>query len=309
MLFGKLLLSPRPHARVVSIDASAALAMPGVHAILTRGRSAATPGASRRWRWSPRRDAVAKAAAALKAAAPAPGAPRRTGRPRIRTHRARRSRAARAATDLAAGPGAWRRAAGRDRRGAARNRGHRQPRRRRRDHRSRASSRSPKSRSTRASRFSRSRPTARSSPPKRSNAIVVDFEPLDFVIDPLDSLRPGGPNGRTEGNVFVGARGEDAQVDRRRDFEQIAPASSRSNAEHAETRCCGDVDAGFKAGGPRRRGSLVSADHVASAARIADGDGVLAERQALSARLDAERRADRAATSRGWVGIPAAQTW
>jgi CO/xanthine dehydrogenase Mo-binding subunit len=35
MLFAKLLLSPLPHARVKSIDASAALAMPGVKAILT----------------------------------------------------------------------------------------------------------------------------------------------------------------------------------------------------------------------------------------------------------------------------------
>src|SRR5437667_7959874 len=35
MLFAKLLLSPMPHARVKRIDASAALAMPGVRAILT----------------------------------------------------------------------------------------------------------------------------------------------------------------------------------------------------------------------------------------------------------------------------------
>src|SRR5512132_2073591 len=35
MLFTKLLLSPMPHARVRSIDTSAALAMPGVKAILT----------------------------------------------------------------------------------------------------------------------------------------------------------------------------------------------------------------------------------------------------------------------------------
>src|SRR5712691_420954 len=35
MLFTKLLLSPFPHARVLSIDTSAALAMPGVRAILT----------------------------------------------------------------------------------------------------------------------------------------------------------------------------------------------------------------------------------------------------------------------------------
>ena len=35
MLFVKLLLSPMPHARVRHIDASAALKMAGVHAILT----------------------------------------------------------------------------------------------------------------------------------------------------------------------------------------------------------------------------------------------------------------------------------
>src|SRR6266436_9111803 len=35
MLFTKLLLSPMPHARVTHLDISAALAMPGVKAILT----------------------------------------------------------------------------------------------------------------------------------------------------------------------------------------------------------------------------------------------------------------------------------
>jgi len=35
--------------------------------------------------------------------------------------------------------------------------------------------------------------------------IRIDFEPLPFVIDPLDTLRPGGPNPRTEGNIWVPA--------------------------------------------------------------------------------------------------------
>jgi len=35
--------------------------------------------------------------------------------------------------------------------------------------------------------------------------IYIDLEPLPFVIDPLDSLRPGGPNPRTEGNIWVQA--------------------------------------------------------------------------------------------------------
>ena len=35
MLFAKLLLSPMPHARVRRLDTSAAMAMPGVEALLT----------------------------------------------------------------------------------------------------------------------------------------------------------------------------------------------------------------------------------------------------------------------------------
>jgi len=33
--------------------------------------------------------------------------------------------------------------------------------------------------------------------------IQIDFEPLPFVIDPLESLRPGGPNPRTDGNIWT----------------------------------------------------------------------------------------------------------
>jgi CO/xanthine dehydrogenase Mo-binding subunit len=33
--------------------------------------------------------------------------------------------------------------------------------------------------------------------------IEIDFEPLPFVIDPLETLRPGGPNPRTDGNVWI----------------------------------------------------------------------------------------------------------
>ena len=34
-------------------------------------------------------------------------------------------------------------------------------------------------------------------------AIDVDFEPLPFVLDPLDSLRPGGPTAYNDGNYFA----------------------------------------------------------------------------------------------------------
>jgi xanthine dehydrogenase molybdenum-binding subunit len=33
--------------------------------------------------------------------------------------------------------------------------------------------------------------------------IEIDFEPLPFVMDPLDTLRPGGPNPRTDGNIWA----------------------------------------------------------------------------------------------------------
>jgi CO/xanthine dehydrogenase Mo-binding subunit len=34
-------------------------------------------------------------------------------------------------------------------------------------------------------------------------AIQVELDPLPFVVDPLDSLRPGGPSARREGNVWA----------------------------------------------------------------------------------------------------------
>ncbi len=38
--------------------------------------------------------------------------------------------------------------------------------------------------------------------------IEIDFEPLPFVVDPLDSLRPDGPDARVGGNSFVREEGE-----------------------------------------------------------------------------------------------------
>src|SRR5438552_2801251 len=34
-------------------------------------------------------------------------------------------------------------------------------------------------------------------------SIDIEFEHLPFVVDPLDSLRPSGPNPRTEGNIWI----------------------------------------------------------------------------------------------------------
>src|ERR1700693_4735484 len=38
--------------------------------------------------------------------------------------------------------------------------------------------------------------------------IEIDFDPLPFVTEPLDTLRPGGPNPRTDGNVWTRPAGQ-----------------------------------------------------------------------------------------------------
>ncbi len=112
MLFAKLLVSPMPHARVRSIDASRALAMPGVEGVLTA-------------------DDLPEVAPHIEAALS--NEPLYEGAPVLAV----------AAVDE----------------------------------------------TTAADAIER---------------IDVDFEPLPFVIDPLDSLRPNGINARSEGNVYGG---------------------------------------------------------------------------------------------------------
>jgi CO/xanthine dehydrogenase Mo-binding subunit len=109
MLFCKLMLSPLPHARVRSIDASAALAMPGVKGLLTADDLPDLNGAER---------ALTKE-------------PLYQGEPILAV----------AAVDEVTAADAI-------------------------------------------------------------EAIRIDFEPLPFVVDPLESLRPNGPNARVEGNVW-----------------------------------------------------------------------------------------------------------
>src|SRR6202167_4871867 len=126
MLFCKLLLSPMPHARVRSIDARAALAMPGVRAILT---SDDLP---------PPADSLTDNGTVIKATPKAGRAlamePVYQGEPIL---------AVAAVDELTAADAI--------------------------------------------------------------EKIKVKFEPLPFVVDPFVSLRPGGPNARTDGNTWMRA--------------------------------------------------------------------------------------------------------
>src|SRR5271156_428586 len=124
MLFCKLLLSPLPHARVKHIDARAALAMPGVKAILTANEL------------PPPADSLTDNGTVIKANPKSERAltmePLYQGEPIL---------AVAAVDEFTAA--------------------------------------------------------------EAIEKIRIDFEPLPFVIDPLETLRPGGPNPRTDGNIWV----------------------------------------------------------------------------------------------------------
>ncbi len=293
------MLSPRPHARVVSIDASRALAMPGVHAVLTADDMPPPPPPPA----GP--PPAAGAVAERRCRGRGPDCRRRSRRERRRPAGTRRQRAA-------------------DRSG--RGRGARA--RRRRPPPCRPRSRRPATPPIPGELALAKEAMYEGEPilavaadseelaAAAIEAISVTFEPLDFAVDPLDSLRPGGPNARTEGNVFVG--GEVKTI--KWTAEQHAAAVAGrfpTDAEAGATTVWGDVDERLRRSRRRRRAHVVSAVDVAPAARVADGDGLLAERQAVSARLDAERVAhDRvgrrlgrraaAATSSSSASTPAA---
>jgi CO/xanthine dehydrogenase Mo-binding subunit len=162
MLFCKLLLSPRPHARVRRLDATAALALPGVHAILTADDLPDLGGAERALTNEPLYGGEPIAAVAA------------------------------VSEDVAA---------------------------------------------------------------RAVELINLDLEPLPFVIDPLDSLRPGSPNARVEGNVWYpaapAAEGQPPRPSIRElkwtdaDFSEAADGRLPMG-QAAEEWSFGDLEAGFK---------------------------------------------------------------
>src|SRR5712691_1274172 len=123
MLFAKLLVSPMPHARVKRLDTSAALAMPGVKAILTADDM---PGAATGATLGENVQATAQAERGLT------NEPLYYGEPVL---------AVAAIDELTAS--------------------------------------------------------------EAIEKIDIEFEPLPFVVDPIETLRPNGPNARGQGNVWM----------------------------------------------------------------------------------------------------------
>ena len=79
--------------------------------------------------------------------------------------------------------------------------------------------------------------------------VVVDFEPLPFVLNPLDGVRPGSPNARPEGNTQIGR--DWATVKWTEEDFANAPEGSMPMPEGEDKRdtewSVGDIEAGFAA--------------------------------------------------------------
>src|SRR5262249_49854628 len=163
MAFCKLLLSPMPHCRVRRIDASAALAMPGVKGVLTADDLPAPPKPA----------GGADAGPALAAERALTNEPLYKGEPIL---------AVAAVSELAAADAI--------------------------------------------------------------EKIVLDLEPLPFVVDPLESLRPNGANARREGNAFVGGKPKTVKWTAQ-DFAG-APDGHLPTGEPGTQWTYGDLQAGFQ---------------------------------------------------------------
>jgi xanthine dehydrogenase molybdenum-binding subunit len=85
--------------------------------------------------------------------------------------------------------------------------------------------------------------------------IQIDFEPLPFVVDPLESLRPDRPSARTEGNVWVRPTAQatgPAANPQVKELKWTAENFSAAKPEelplgqHTDEWQVGDLEAGFK---------------------------------------------------------------
>ena len=166
MLFTKLLLSPMPHARVRSVDTSAAMAMPGVHAVL-READCPHPGSAMLGE-----NVVITDEQNITPEMILTDEPHFQGQPILAVAAESEALAAEAI-----------------------------------------------------------------------DRIVIDLEPLPFTIDPVETLRPGSPNSRLEGNVWVGNHVEEIKWTAE-DFREI-DAGRLPFRETPETWEVGDVDAAF----------------------------------------------------------------
>src|ERR1700674_3666182 len=80
--------------------------------------------------------------------------------------------------------------------------------------------------------------------------IQIEFEPLPFVVDPLDTLRPGGPNPRTDGNIWTTPPGATGPAVKELKWTEADFAEAKDGrlpiGKTPDQWSYGDVDASFK---------------------------------------------------------------
>ncbi len=147
------------------------------------------------------------------------------------------------------------------------------------------------------------------SPPRKpSKKFILISSHFPFVLDPLDSLRPGGPNARIGGNIWVAVRRRPRSRGNPRPalLRRISANSSGPHADFADAkegrlpdgqdaRTNGPTATSMPASAAPRSFSmkLSHAGHQPSDARNAQRHGLLAERQIYRLHGHAEHRADR----------------
>ena len=75
--------------------------------------------------------------------------------------------------------------------------------------------------------------------------IKVDLEPLPFTVDPLQSLRPGGPNARSDGNAVIPREGVQEVKWTTQDFDAAGDDQLPAGKPAVEWSY-GDVESGFE---------------------------------------------------------------
>ena len=111
--------------------------------------------------------------------------------------------------------------------------------------------------------------------------IKVAYEPLPFVVDPLESLRPGGRNARLEGNVVSNGHIIDVKWTEADFAESMTGAMPMGHVSAADQWTLGDIDAGFKEAAVviDESFNIPTTSHIALEPRSAHG--VLAKREAV----------------------------
>ena len=92
-------------------------------------------------------------------------------------------------------------------------------------------------------------------------AIVLDLEPRGFCVDPLESLRPGGPDARSDGNTYSRQEGVYAQKWTADDFRGV-DEGQMPEGEPTMEWSYGDLDAAFAGASLVLDESFVTASHA-----------------------------------------------